>query len=209
MSFLILLWIRDLGAALRSIDYVSRNLRIIGMASNAPEDSTTTKYLTAFAQHRQRCSYDFPYFCGKELVIDRKGGGAPVPFVFNRAQEYVWERLREQWESNGMIRANILKGRQQFVATEVFKILGTSSFVPTKRFQQFLLVVPFYVRCLHCFHRSISSIVPIVLVVHILIHTVGSTLIYILAVNFTDFIALPIAVPSLFLSPPLVALPQP
>jgi hypothetical protein len=107
----------------RNIDYASRNLRIIGMPSNVPEDSTTKKYLAAFAQHRQRCSYDFPYFCGKELVIDRKGGGAPAPLVFNHAQEYVWEQLKKQWESNGMIRANILKGRQQGMSTLVAALI--------------------------------------------------------------------------------------
>ncbi|MDR2628495.1 MAG: hypothetical protein LBC30_00645 [Puniceicoccales bacterium] len=79
--------------------------------------------LEAFSRHKQRCSYDFPYFCAKELVIDRKGGGAPAPFVFNRAQEYVWEQLKKQWEKEGMIRANILKGRQQGMSTLVAALI--------------------------------------------------------------------------------------
>jgi hypothetical protein len=79
--------------------------------------------LEAFGKHKQRCSQDFEYFCSKELVVDRKGGGTPVPFLFNRAQKYVWERLREQWEKEGMIRANILKGRQQGMSTLVAALI--------------------------------------------------------------------------------------
>ncbi|MDR2603565.1 MAG: hypothetical protein LBC11_03335 [Puniceicoccales bacterium] len=67
--------------------------------------------LEAFGKHKQRCNHDFPYFCAKELVIDRKEGGSPAPLVFNRTQEYVWKRLMKQWEREGMIRSNILKGR--------------------------------------------------------------------------------------------------
>ena len=46
-----------------------------------------------------------------------------MPFLFNRAQKYVWERLREQWEKEGMIRANILKGRQQGMSTLVAALI--------------------------------------------------------------------------------------
>jgi hypothetical protein len=79
--------------------------------------------LEAFGRHKQRCSHDFEYFCSKELVIDRKGGGSPAPLVFNHAQKYVWEQLSKQWESTGMIRANILKGRQQGMSTLVAALI--------------------------------------------------------------------------------------
>jgi hypothetical protein len=54
-----------------------------------PDDAAREKYLEAFGRHRHRCGYDFEYFCREELLIDRKGGGCPVPFVLNRAQKYV------------------------------------------------------------------------------------------------------------------------
>jgi hypothetical protein len=79
--------------------------------------------LEAFRRHRHRCSNDFEYFCAKELVIDRKGGGSPVPFVLNRSQKYVWSRLSQQWEESGMIRANILKGRQQGMSTLIAALI--------------------------------------------------------------------------------------
>jgi hypothetical protein len=79
--------------------------------------------LEAFGRHRQRCSQDFEYFCVHELLIDGKGGGSPIPFVWNRAQKYVWARLNEQWEKEGMIRANILKGRQQGMSTLVAALI--------------------------------------------------------------------------------------
>jgi hypothetical protein len=84
---------------------------------------TEKELLEAFGKHKQRCSHDFEYFCSKELLVDRKGGGNPVPFLFNRAQKYVWTRLEEQWTREGMIRANILKGRQQGMSTLVAALI--------------------------------------------------------------------------------------
>lgn len=77
----------------------------------------------AFHRHQQKYSEDFPYFAQTELLIDTKSGGTPVPFVLNKAQEYVWLKLKEQWENTGMIRANILKGRQQGMSTLVAAII--------------------------------------------------------------------------------------
>lgn len=70
-----------------------------------------------FNRHRQKCEEDFKYFCKNELLIDSKGGGQPQPFMLNRAQQYVFQRLTEQSDRLGFIRANILKGRQQGMST--------------------------------------------------------------------------------------------
>ncbi|MDR2603554.1 MAG: hypothetical protein LBC11_03275 [Puniceicoccales bacterium] len=98
-------------------------MRTKGMGTAGIGMNSEKELLKSFGKHKQRCSHDFPYFCSKELVIDRKGGGVPAPLVFNRAQEYVWSRLREQWEKEGMIRANILKGRQQGMSTLVAALI--------------------------------------------------------------------------------------
>lgn len=45
--------------------------------------------------------------------------GRVVPFLFNRAQAYVHEQLEEQLAKRGMVRALILKGRQQGVSTYI------------------------------------------------------------------------------------------
>lgn len=45
--------------------------------------------------------------------------GRIVPFVFNRAQRYVHERLEEQLAATGKVRALVLKGRQQGVSTYI------------------------------------------------------------------------------------------
>lgn len=51
------------------------------------------------------------------LKIRSKAGGANVPFVFNRAQRYIHERLEAQLAKIGYVRALILKGRQQGAST--------------------------------------------------------------------------------------------
>ncbi len=63
------------------------------------------------AVHR-RLRDDLEYFCRKALKIKTKDGHL-LPFVWNRAQRYIHERLEEQLEATGMVRALILKGRQQ------------------------------------------------------------------------------------------------
>jgi hypothetical protein len=55
----------------------------------AMENGSEKELKEAFRKHRHRCNYDFEYVCAKELVIDRKGGDSPVPFIFNRSQKYV------------------------------------------------------------------------------------------------------------------------
>jgi hypothetical protein len=59
-----------------------------------------------------------PLFAKNFLIIHDKSG-AERKFEFNRAQEYIHERLQAQFEATGKIRALILKGRQQGVSTYV------------------------------------------------------------------------------------------
>lgn len=75
--------------------------------------------LNRYAAYRRRAESDFEFFARNDLLIDVKGGGRPVPFVLNRAQRYVMDRLNVQRDSLGFIRANILKGRQQGMSTMV------------------------------------------------------------------------------------------
>lgn len=50
-------------------------------------------------------------------IADKEGRSRP--FVWNRAQQYVHERLQEQKSKTGKVRALILKGRQQGISTYV------------------------------------------------------------------------------------------
>ena len=59
-----------------------------------------------------------PLFAKNFLIIHDKSG-AESKFEFNRAQQYIHERLEAQMEATGKIRALILKGRQQGVSTYV------------------------------------------------------------------------------------------
>jgi hypothetical protein len=53
--------------------------------------------------------------CGR--ILDKRG--RLVPFIFNRAQRYVHERLEQQKRELGYIRALVLKGRQQGISTYI------------------------------------------------------------------------------------------
>ncbi|WP_299948459.1 hypothetical protein [uncultured Microbulbifer sp.] len=66
----------------------------------------------------KRCVHDFPFFALKQLKIATKRG-ALKPLKLNRAQRYVHERLEDQLFELGMVRALILKGRQQGISTYV------------------------------------------------------------------------------------------
>lgn len=46
-------------------------------------------------------------------------GGEPVPFVFNRSQRILHERLEQQLREHGRVRAIVLKGRKMGVSTYV------------------------------------------------------------------------------------------
>lgn len=65
-----------------------------------------------------RLRNELPYFapeCLKVLTKDRKIS----PFVFNEAQRVLHEKLEEQRNERGWVRALVLKGRQQGVSTYV------------------------------------------------------------------------------------------
>lgn len=70
-----------------------------------------------------------PLFAKNFLKIRTKSGRIE-PFVFNRAQDYLHERIEEQKRATGRVRALILKGRQQGCSTYVqardFHIVGTT-----------------------------------------------------------------------------------
>lgn len=57
-----------------------------------------------------------PLFAKNFLIIHDKSG-AERHFIFNRAQQYIHERLEEQLLATGKVRALVLKGRQQGVST--------------------------------------------------------------------------------------------
>lgn len=67
---------------------------------------------------RKEMHNDFPYFANKCLQIRSKEKGI-IPFVLNRAQLFVHEKLEEQRKETGIVRAIILKGRQQGISTYV------------------------------------------------------------------------------------------
>jgi len=62
---------------------------------------------------------DLQYYSKKCLKIVDKNTGQLVPFVFNRAQAYIHQRLEEQKRKIGKVRAVIVKGRQQGCSTYV------------------------------------------------------------------------------------------
>lgn len=65
-----------------------------------------------------RLREDLPFYAKKVLKITDKSGKL-VPFVFNRAQNYIHEQLEKQKRETGKVRAYILKGRQQGCSTYV------------------------------------------------------------------------------------------
>lgn len=65
---------------------------------------------------RQRLKDDFPHYAARCLKIRSKSSGL-VPLELNKAQLYIHQRLEEQRQRTGMVRAWILKGRQQGCST--------------------------------------------------------------------------------------------
>lgn len=61
---------------------------------------------------------DFSKFAPKFLMIRTKSG-IPERFKFNRAQQYLHDRLEKQKQATGKVRAVILKGRQQGCSTYI------------------------------------------------------------------------------------------
>lgn len=64
------------------------------------------------------CVFDFKEYSRSYLKVKDKVGKI-VPFHMNVAQEYIHSRLEEQKRLTGMVRAEILKGRQQGCSTYV------------------------------------------------------------------------------------------
>lgn len=61
----------------------------------------------------------FETYAERLLRVIPKAGGKPVPFILNKAQRYVQRKLEEQYQTLRMVRALILKGRQQGLSTLV------------------------------------------------------------------------------------------
>ncbi len=55
---------------------------------------------------------NYPYFAKEALKIIDKQTGTLIPFIFNYAQEYTHQKLEEQLQKIGRVRALILKGRK-------------------------------------------------------------------------------------------------
>jgi len=70
---------------------------------------------------RSRMRDDFQYYAPRCLKImtkpDFHGHASVVPFRFNAAQRYIHKRIEQQRADTGMVRAIILKGRQQGAST--------------------------------------------------------------------------------------------
>lgn len=67
---------------------------------------------------RQRLKDDLEHYALKCLKIRTKGG--PVePFIMNKAQRFLHDRLEKQMMEVGRVRALVLKGRQQGISTYI------------------------------------------------------------------------------------------
>lgn len=67
---------------------------------------------------RRRLRDDLRHYAPRCLKIRTKSG-VIEPFTFNRAQEYLHDRLEAQLAETGKVRALVLKGRQQGVSTYI------------------------------------------------------------------------------------------
>ena len=65
---------------------------------------------------RQKLKDDFEHYAQKNLKIRTKEGSIE-PFILNKAQKYLHDRLEQQLKDTGRIRALVLKGRQQGCST--------------------------------------------------------------------------------------------
>lgn len=65
---------------------------------------------------RARLGVDFEFYARNCLFIKNKSGKTE-PFIMNKAQKYIQERLDRQLKETGKVRAIVLKGRQQGAST--------------------------------------------------------------------------------------------
>lgn len=70
-------------------------------------------------ENLRRMVQEFPFYARHCLKIIPKEGGNPIPFVFNKAQQHIHSKLEAQLAEAGMIRALLLKGRQQGGSTYI------------------------------------------------------------------------------------------
>ena len=69
---------------------------------------------------RQKLKDNFPHYASRCLKIRPKDPRAGnQPFILNKAQEYLHERLEHQRATTGKVRALVLKGRQQGISTYI------------------------------------------------------------------------------------------
>lgn len=69
---------------------------------------------------RQKLKDDYRHYSSRCLKIRPKDPRAGnQPFILNRAQEYLHERLEDQRRTTGKVRALVLKGRQQGISTYI------------------------------------------------------------------------------------------
>ena len=66
----------------------------------------------------RRLLFDFETYAAQNLKIKTKDGQL-TPFVMNRAQRYLHERLEAQRQKQGFVRAVVIKGRQQGISTYI------------------------------------------------------------------------------------------
>jgi hypothetical protein len=66
----------------------------------------------------RRFRSDFGFYAPRALRIRTKSG-AIVPFTLNRAQQHMHAKLEQQLQAIGMVRALVLKGRQQGASTYI------------------------------------------------------------------------------------------
>lgn len=100
----------------------------------------TPKQLAVF----QKLKDDFIHYSSRCLKIRTKSG-AIEPFVMNKAQVYVHQKLEEQRGRTGKVRALILKARQQGMSTYI----GARFFHQTttkKGIQTFIMAHKYFLR---------------------------------------------------------------
>lgn len=87
--------------------------------TQTPPVNPLGRFLSPQAQRvHERCQNDLPYFCARMLRVKLKEGGT-APFVLNKAQMYLHERIEKQLHTTGKVRMLILKGRQQGISTYI------------------------------------------------------------------------------------------
>lgn len=82
------------------------------------ENSPSYKMSDRERKVRQKLKDDLEHFAAKCLKIRTKSGDIE-PFIFNKAQKYLHEKLEDQRKRTGKVRALILKGRQQGCSTYI------------------------------------------------------------------------------------------